>query len=279
MPSLEEERSPRGTSKKGTSGSLEEMVAQVVDGSKKRSVGRAFDPEFSEGNRMPFIVKTGGVGWGEGIGGGEVALREAGVGFCDGMRWLVGEEELKKRRERGGLASTVVVKIMGLEPVGWWREKGVMERVKEKVDGLKKGLEKWRKKKGEEEEKESDRVEKVLAVLKGLNDRLSVVEGSVKSMVREVGKVGLSMEEELREKKEEYLRRMKLREEEHMMEQEMDNATDEFFKASGEEIKQGMVAGGGVHFSVRLEGSSGFSFGKSSGDTSFGDRGGNLFNV
>ena len=47
----------------------------------------------------------------------EAALREAGVGFCDRTRWLVGEEELEKRRKRGGLASTVVVRVMGEEVV------------------------------------------------------------------------------------------------------------------------------------------------------------------
>ncbi|KAG0635842.1 hypothetical protein HOY80DRAFT_1055987 [Tuber brumale] len=61
MPSPEEERSTRGTSKKRMSGSLEEMVAKVMDGRKKRRVGSAFHHEFTEGNRVPFMVKIGGV--------------------------------------------------------------------------------------------------------------------------------------------------------------------------------------------------------------------------
>jgi len=59
------------------------------------------------------MVKVGGVRWKEEIGGVESALREAGVGFCDGRMWLVGEEELDKRRKRGSLASTMVVRVKG----------------------------------------------------------------------------------------------------------------------------------------------------------------------
>jgi len=110
-PSPEEGRFPRETSKRN----LEEMVAQVVNGGKKRKVGGSFDPEKEVGRGMPRMVKVGGVRWEEGIGGVENALREAGVGFCDGTRWLVGEEELDKRRKRGGLASTVVVRVRGEE--------------------------------------------------------------------------------------------------------------------------------------------------------------------
>ena len=35
--------------------------------------------------------------------------------MTDGTRWLVGEEELDKRRKRGSLASTVVVRVKGEE--------------------------------------------------------------------------------------------------------------------------------------------------------------------
>ncbi|KAG0641775.1 hypothetical protein HOY80DRAFT_1111227 [Tuber brumale] len=278
-PSPEEERSPRGTSKKRMSGSLEEMVAQVVDGGKKRRVGGAFDPEFTEGNRVPFMVKIRGVWWEEGIGGVEVALREAGVEFCDGMRWLVGEEELKKRRESGSLASMVVAFCGGATEAtggsvggydgegrgeGGWIEEGSRGEGEDREEG---------------EIEEADRVERVMAVLKGLGDRLSVVEGSVKGVAREVRKVDLSKEERLGEKKEEYVWRMTLREEESAWEKEMDDAANEFFKASKEEFKQGRGNRGGVDFGVKLMGPSGSSFGRAQGDTSFGGRGGNLFDV
>ncbi|KAG0639833.1 hypothetical protein HOY80DRAFT_1072020 [Tuber brumale] len=306
MPSPEEERSPREASKKHMSGSLEEMVAQVADGGKRRRVGGAFDPENFEGNRVPFMVKIGGVRWEEGIGGVEVALCEAGVGFCDGTRWLVGEEELNKRRERGSLASMVVVKIRGLEAVGvlcwsglwvggYWCSvrrfvavqlkqriaawEGVMERVGEKVMGLARGLEERKRKEKEEEWVGGDRLEKVLEALKGLGDRLRVVEGGVKGVAKGVWKAGLSTEERLGEKEEEYMRRVRLREEEEEMEKEMDDAADEFFKASKEEFKRGRMEKAGVDFSVKPTGPSGVSFGRAQGDTSFVGRGGNLFDV
>ncbi|KAG0635962.1 hypothetical protein HOY80DRAFT_1090820 [Tuber brumale] len=244
--SLEDERSPKEASKKRMSGSLEEMVAQVVDGGKRRRD--------------------------EGIGGVEVALREAEVGFCDGMRWLVGEEELKKRRERGSLVSMVVVKIRGLEAVGvlcrsglwvgrYWCSvrcfvavqpkrkveawEGVMERVGEKVDGLKEGLEERKRLEKKEAGERVVGVERVLTMLKGLGDHLSVVEGSVKGVAREVRKVGLSKEERLGEKKDEYMWRMELRKEESELEKEMDDAADEFFKASKEEFKRERLVGMG----------------------------------
>jgi len=113
MPSPEEERFPRETSKR----SLEDLVAQVVDGGKKRKVGGSFDPEKEVGKSIPSMIKIGGVRWDRGIGGVGAALCEAGIGFCDGTRWLVGEKELKKRREHGGLASTVVVRVTGEEVV------------------------------------------------------------------------------------------------------------------------------------------------------------------
>ena len=110
-PSPEEGRFPRETSKR----SLDDLVTQVVDGGKKRKVGGLFDPEKEVGKSIPRMIKVGGVRWNEGIGGVEAALREAGVGSCEGTRWLVGEEELDKRRKRGSLASTVVVRVVGEE--------------------------------------------------------------------------------------------------------------------------------------------------------------------
>ncbi|KAG0633039.1 hypothetical protein HOY80DRAFT_1065178 [Tuber brumale] len=85
-PSLEEERSPRGTSKKRMSGNLEEMVTQVVDGGKNGRMGSTFDPEIAWENRVLLMVKIGGVRWEEEIGGVEVALRKAGVELCDRTR-------------------------------------------------------------------------------------------------------------------------------------------------------------------------------------------------
>ena len=52
-------------------------------------------------------------------------MLEAGVGFCEKTRWLVGEEELEKRRKRGSLASTVVVRVRGLEAVHQLGKAGV----------------------------------------------------------------------------------------------------------------------------------------------------------
>ena len=175
-PSPEEERFPRETSKR----SLEDLVAQVVDGGKKRKVGGSFDPEKGVGKGIPRMVKVGGVRWSEGIGGVEAALREAGVGFCEGTRWLVGEEGLDKRRKRGGLVSTVVVRVVGEEVVRqlgragiwvggyWWlvkkfvavqlrrKEAGwmkVMDGIKSHVEFVTDRLEEKEKKKEKEEER------------------------------------------------------------------------------------------------------------------------------
>ena len=175
--SPEEERFPRETSKR----SLDDMVAQVVDGGKKRKVGGSFDPEKEVGKSIPRMIKIGGVRWNEGIGGVEAALREAGVGFCEGMRWLVGEEELDKRRKGRSLASTVVVRVVGDEVVrqlgragiwvgGYWclvkrfvavqprrKEAGwmkVMDGIKSHVEFVTDRLEKKEEKRGKEKERE-----------------------------------------------------------------------------------------------------------------------------
>ena len=61
-PSPEEERFPRETAKRG----LDDLVAQAVDGGKKRRVGGSFDPEKETGKVVPYMVKVGGVRWGDG---------------------------------------------------------------------------------------------------------------------------------------------------------------------------------------------------------------------
>ena len=38
--------------------------------------------------------------------------------FCEGARWLVPEGELQKRKEKGSLSSTVVVRIRGGDVAG-----------------------------------------------------------------------------------------------------------------------------------------------------------------
>ena len=64
-PSPEEGRFPRETSKR----SLEDLVAQVVDGGRKRRVGGSLDPEKEVGKSILRMVKVGGVRWEEGIVG------------------------------------------------------------------------------------------------------------------------------------------------------------------------------------------------------------------
>ena len=172
-PSPEEERFPRETAKRG----LDDLVAQVVDGGKKRKVGGSFDPEKEEEKSLPYMVKVGGVRWEDGIGGVEAALLEAGVEFCEGTRWLVNEEELEKRRKRGSLASTVVVRVRGLEVVhqlgragvwvgGYWCsvKRFVAVQPKRKV---------WKGRDGA-----------LLASLKGLSDKVMKLEGMVQGVGR-----------------------------------------------------------------------------------------------
>ena len=116
-PSPEEGRFPRETSKKRGEDVLGDFVAQAV-GEKRRKVGGLVDPERKRWDGMPLMVKIGGVRWEDGIGGVEVALCEAGIAFCDGTRWLVGEEELEKRKVSGRLSSTVVARVRGMEVMG-----------------------------------------------------------------------------------------------------------------------------------------------------------------
>ena len=55
----------------------------------------------------------------------EATLQEVEGEFCEGTRWLVKEEELEKRRKRGSLASTVVVRVKGEEMVRQLGQAGV----------------------------------------------------------------------------------------------------------------------------------------------------------
>jgi len=116
-PSPEEERFPRVTCRKRGEDVLGDFVAQAV-GEKRRKVGGPADPEKMRWDGMPLMVKIGGVGWEEGIGRVEVALREAGIVFCDRTRLLVREEGLEKRKVSRWLASTVVARVRGMEVMG-----------------------------------------------------------------------------------------------------------------------------------------------------------------
>jgi len=274
-PSPEEGRFPREASKR----SLNEMVAQVVEGGKRRRVGGLFDPEKEVGKDIPRMVKIGGVRWEEGIGGVEVALREAGMGFCDGTRWLVGEEELKKRRERGGLSSTVVVRVEGegverqLKRAGIWvggywcsvkhcvavqpkrREAGwmrVMDGIKSQVELVTDKL----------VVKESERLEEKRARgivfgkedlmraegMKGLGEKIDKLEGLVKGLGRELTKMkGKGTE---RWDKEKAMR------EEKMVEEEFEKEANIFFY----ETKRERKGDGGTDFGRATKLEKGFRF-------------------
>ena len=190
----------------------------MVDGGKKRRVGGSFDPEKEEDGGIPFMVKIGGVRWEEGIGGVEAALHEAGVEFCEGTRWLVKEEELEKRRKRGSLASTVVVRVKGEKVVhqlgragvwvgGYWCsvKRFVAVQPKRKVRGWERVWDRLSGDVGElkerlvdkvvvKEDRERDRWVKkmeegegtVLASLRLLGDRMERLEGMVKGVGKEM---------------------------------------------------------------------------------------------
>jgi len=121
--SQDEEACPRGKSAIGSGtrvGSLGGMMAQEVEGGKRRKVevGGPVGPEKRRELRLPAAVKVGGVRWETGIGGVQAGLMEAGVEFREGTKWLVPEGELEKRKERGSLSCTVVVRIRGGDVAG-----------------------------------------------------------------------------------------------------------------------------------------------------------------
>ncbi|KAG0642242.1 hypothetical protein HOY80DRAFT_998660 [Tuber brumale] len=93
------------------------MVSQAVEGSKRRKVGAAFDPEKGQGKMIPMMVKVGGVLWEDGIGGVLEGLQGTSVVVGEGSRWLVGKEEHNRRRANGSLSSTVLLKVLGEESV------------------------------------------------------------------------------------------------------------------------------------------------------------------
>jgi len=73
---------------------VEEIVAEVVCGGKRRrvgEVGREVDPEKAQPVGVIMGLKVGGVLWEDGIGGVEKGLETVGIEICDGARWLVGE--------------------------------------------------------------------------------------------------------------------------------------------------------------------------------------------
>ena len=143
-PSPEEESFPRET----VTRCLDAQVAQVVDSGKERKVVGLFDQEIKEEGGVPFMAKIRVVRWAHGIGRVEIALREAGVEFYEGTRWLVLEEELEQRRKRSSLESTVLVRVRGKSWVcqldragiwvpGYWCSVGyfVAQQPKRKVRG------------------------------------------------------------------------------------------------------------------------------------------------
>ncbi|RPA96655.1 hypothetical protein L873DRAFT_1206341 [Choiromyces venosus 120613-1] len=59
------------------------------------------------------MVKVNDVWWEDGIGEVLARLSEVGIVSCGGSCWLIGEEERKRRREKGANSSTVLAKIRG----------------------------------------------------------------------------------------------------------------------------------------------------------------------
>ena len=74
--SPDEERFSREVSRKRSIVSLDDMVAQVVEGGKRRKLGGRVDPEKKGILRLPAMVKIGGVVWEDGIGGVSAALSQ-----------------------------------------------------------------------------------------------------------------------------------------------------------------------------------------------------------
>ena len=100
---------------------VEEMVAEVVGGGKRRRVGdggRVVDPEKAQPVGVIMGLKVGGVLWEDGIGGVRTGLKAVGIEICDEGKWLVGESRRKERMESGKKSSTVLVKVRGEEVLG-----------------------------------------------------------------------------------------------------------------------------------------------------------------
>jgi len=97
---------------------VEEMVAEVVGGGKRRrlgDVGRAVDPEKAQPVGVILGLKVGGVLWEDGIGGVRAGLEAVGIEICDEGKWLVGESMRRERMEAGKKSSTVLVRVRGEE--------------------------------------------------------------------------------------------------------------------------------------------------------------------
>jgi len=97
---------------------VEEMVAEVVGGGKRRrvgEVGREVDPEKAQPVGVIMGLKVGCVLWEDGIGGVEKGLEAVRIEICDEGRWLVGESTRRERMEAGKKSSTVLVKVRGEE--------------------------------------------------------------------------------------------------------------------------------------------------------------------
>ena len=126
-PSPDEEKSSREVSRKRNTNCLDDMVAQVVDGGKRRRLGNARHPGKSGTLRLPVMIKVGGMRWEDGIGVVERELEEAEIVICEGMGWLVPEGELAKRKKGGLLSSTVVARVRGVDKAGQLCRSGLHE--------------------------------------------------------------------------------------------------------------------------------------------------------
>ena len=106
---------------------IEAMVEEVVEGKKRRMGygGIPFDPEGVRGKGVVVGLKVGGVLWETGIGGVLDALEEVGFILAEGGRWLVGEEERKRRERWGRTSSTVVAFVRGVAEADVLLKKGL----------------------------------------------------------------------------------------------------------------------------------------------------------
>jgi len=278
MLSAEEGRFPRETSRKRGEDVLGDFVAQAV-GENRRKVGGPVDPEKKRWDGMPLMVKICGVRWEEGIGGVEVALSKARIAFCDGTRWLVGEEELEKRKMSGRLSSTVVARVRGMEVMGqlcrsglwvggyWYSVKRfVAVQPRRKSEGWEKVVKKF----GDRAEVMEERIEKGrFGSEKGLVEAIDRVVEAVRGIVNakmevtshEMGVIRRKIESlSTKEEKEKWLKGKGVAEEKRVAEEEearFEKEANAFFY----EPKDwgGSGGGGGVDFS-KPSGSSVFRF-------------------